>query len=194
MYRFTHTAPLALMVYADPGEDRSGPPLSQGFLAVLIRTVAAEYCDDPTLAALEQMQPELWYHGQNLETVLNRFEEQDPALPAEIGKTIYYTLHTELKALGMQTPSDVIATLPQMWQHVTRGDSGGWRVRSLAPGQAIIEASQPYNCRFEEGAVQGALEGFDATNVVIDHSACMRRGADCCVFAITWQTAVEDHG
>jgi hypothetical protein len=186
VYRFQRSAPIDPTIYPDPYPDRSGPPLSQGFVLVLINTVAAEYCHPETLAFLDQVHPTAWYHGQNFESILNHFEAQDPALPIEIGKNIYYTLRSQFAAMGIKTPTDVIQTLPAMWQHVTRGDSGEWRDTLLGPGRARLEAEQPYNCLFEQGAVQGALEAFDASNVQIAHSQCMRRGAPCCVFEISW--------
>lgn len=187
MYRFSPTPVLDLATYPDPGPDRSGPPLSQGFVLLLISTVAAEYCSPETLSALAGIDPNGWYSGQLLESVLSDFEQRDPALPAEIGKNIYYTLGGQFTAMGLRTPSDVITTLPSMWQFVTRGDSGEWRSELLGPGRARLEAEQPYNCMFEQGAVQGALEAFDAYDVQIEHAQCARHGAPCCVFDISWR-------
>lgn len=190
MYRFQRSAPLDLTVYPELSQDhRSGPPLSQGFVLTLISTVAAEYCQPATLDALAQVDPNAWYHGQILESVLNQFEDQDPMLPAEIGKNIYYSLRSQFTAMGLSTPVDVINTLPMIWQHVTRGESGGWRTTHVAPHTARLEVAQPYNCRFEEGALVGALEAFDATDVQVEHQQCMRNGAACCVFNVSWQDA-----
>lgn len=187
MYQFQHSAPIELIAYPDPGADRSGIPLSQGFVLVLINTLAAEYCSPATQALLDQADPTAWYNGQHFETILNEFEAQDPGLPTEIGKNIYYTLRSQFVAMGLQTPDDVLQTLPGMWQHVTRGDSGEWRTELLGPGRARLEVAQPYNCLFEQGAVQGALEAFEAYDVVIQHSQCIRTGAPFCVFDVSWK-------
>lgn len=187
MYRFSQQAVLDLSTYPDPGPARVGPPLSQGFVLVLISTVAAEYCTPELRHLLAQVDPNAWYHGEVLEGILSDFEARDPALPAEIGKNIYYTLRGQFLAMGLRTPADVIRTIPMIWQHVTRGDSGEWRTELLGPGRARLEVDQPYNCRFEEGAVQGALEAFDAYDVRIEHSACARNGAPFCIFNVTWR-------
>jgi len=187
MHHFHHREPLDLTTYEDPSvENRTGVPLSQGFVLTLISTVAAEYCSPTTLAAIEQIDPNAWYHGQLLESVLNEFEERDPTLPAEIGKNIYYTLRSQFIELGMRSPTDVITTLPLVWRAVTRGDSGEWRSLMIKPGQAHVEAEQPYNCLFEQGALQGALEAFDAWDVRIAHTTCMRRGDAYCTFEVAW--------
>jgi hypothetical protein len=187
MYRFSRREPLDLTVFPEPpNDDRTGPPLSQGFVLTLIGTVTAEYCTPETLAAIEQIDPGCWYHGQLLESVLNEFEERDPALPVEVGKNIYYSLRSQFTAMGMRTPADVVTTLPAAWLVVTRGDSGEWRSKVLGPGKAHVEAEQPYNCLFEQGALEGALEAFDASDVRIAHTTCMRRGDRCCTFDVTW--------
>jgi hypothetical protein len=188
VYTFQPSPSLDTTRYPEPPlSDRSGPPLSQGFVLTLIATVAAEYCSEETLSVLNQVEPLAWYHGELLEGVLDEFERCDPALPAEIGKNIYYTLRSQFMAMGIVTPTDVVNTLPAVWQHVTRGDSGEWRSTIVGPGHARIEVDQPYNCHFEEGALQGALEAFDAFDVEIDHSQCKRHGAPFCVFDVRWQ-------
>lgn len=187
MYRFQNHAPLDTTVYEPtPHDDRSGTPLSQGFVLTLISVVAAECCSPATLDVVEQVDADSWYHGQLLESVLQEFEAKDPQLPAEIGKNIYYTLRSQFTAMGLKTPEDVISTLPMLWQHVTRGASGEFRTHMVGPRHARLELEQPYNCRFEHGAIQGALEAFDATDVRLDHQQCMRDGASCCIIEAQW--------
>lgn len=188
MYRFQQYAPLDLTPYAEPpAEDRSGPPLSRGSLLTLFSTVAAEHFSPERLELLMQADPEAWYHGQLFETLLNEFERQDPELPGELGKNIYYMLRSQFIALGLSKPADVISTFPWLWKHVTRGDSGEWRSELIGPQEARLELEQPYNCRFEQGAVQGALEAFDALDVAIEHVECMRDGRPACVLLIRWK-------
>lgn len=187
MYRFQPQSTIDLTSYVDPGTDRSGPPLSQGFVLTLISTVASEYCEPDMLTQLEQTDPNSWYHGQVLEAILDGFEARDAELPAEIGKNIYYTLQSQFRSFGIASPEDVVRTLPSIWQHVTRGASGEWRLVAVEPGHARFEVEQPYNCRFEQGALQGALEAFDARNVRIEHAECMRNGSPFCVFAVNWE-------
>lgn len=188
VYRFEPSAPLDFTPYPEPDPaDRSGPPLSQGFLLTMINTVAADHCSPELCDQLMQVDPEAWYHGQLFETILNDFESKEAGLPAEIGKNIYYMMRSEFTAQGLQTPTDVIKTIPYVWLHVTRGDSGKWRTEITGPRQARIEMEQPYNCRFESGAVQGALEAFDALAVEIEHLECMREGSPCCILEARWQ-------
>lgn len=187
MFRFQRHAPPDLMLYSPPPVDhRDGPPLSQGFVLTLINTVAAEHCTPEMKTWLDQVDPNGWYHGQLLETVLNTFEDLDPDLPNEIGKNIYYTLQTQFAAMGIRTPDDVITTMPGLWQHVTRGDAGYWRIELCEPGHARLEGAQPFNCLFEHGAVHGAMEAFDAVDVQITHEQCMRRGDRSCMLDVRW--------
>ncbi|NOK58196.1 MAG: hypothetical protein GFH27_549279n3 [Chloroflexi bacterium AL-W] len=187
MYKFERRVPLDFTPYPEPPmDDRTGPPLSQGVILTLINTVAVEYCTPEMRKALNDVDPNTWYHGQVLESILNEFEDQDPTLPQEVGKNIYYTLRSQFISLGMQTPSDVITTIPLVWNLVTRGDSGEWRTKMLGPGKAHVELEQPYNCMFEHGGLLGALECFDATDVQLEHVKCMRRGDPYCVFEVTW--------
>ena len=188
MYRFERHAPLDTTPYPDPADDdRKGPPLSQGFLLTMIGTLAAEHCSPETLEAFSDIEPNTWYHGQLLESVLNDFEDQDAELPVDIGKNIYYTLRSQFRSMGLSEPKDVIATMPSLWQHVTRGDSGEWRSSFHSPQHATVELEQPYNCHFEAGALHGALEAFDATDVIVKHVQCMRDGAPCCILDVSWQ-------
>jgi hypothetical protein len=187
MYRFKPRAPFDLTVY-DPDEvGPDGPPLSQGFILSLISLVASEYCSQETLEMLEQLDGYSWYLGQNLETILTELEEKDPTLVMDIGKNIYYSLRAQFKDLNIHTPEDVILTLPQVWKQVTRGDSGWWTSSIPRPYFAIVEAHQPYNCLYEQGALQGSMEAFDAQDVQIKHVTCMRRGDSCCTFEVTWK-------
>ncbi len=187
MYTFAHTAPFDIKVYVDPGDDRTGMPLSQGAILTLIAVTASEYLDPDVIKKIEQVDPVAWYAGQSLETILNAFEDHDPRLVIDLGKNIYYTLETQFRAIGIETPADVIKTIPLLWQQVTRGDSGEWRSRMIGEHEAHVEMEQPYNCQFEQGAIQGALECFDASNVDIQHTTCLRRGDRCCTLAIKWQ-------
>lgn len=188
MYQFEQTAPLDMTMYPDPGlEDRSGPPLSQGFVLNLIDTVASEYCTEEMQDKLAEVEPTAWYHGQTLETILNHFESQSPKLVRDIGKNIYYTLQAQFMEMGINSSEDVVTTLPNIWPYLTRGDSGHWNVRSIEGKHAFIELVQPFNCLFEDGAFQGAMECFDAHNVAIEHTQCMRQGAECCVLDVTWE-------
>ncbi len=187
MYRFEHSAPLDTTVYPEPAaEDRSGPPLTQGTIYLLMDTVASDYCTPEMQDALEEIEPTEWYHGQLLETILNHFEDENAERVIDIGKNIYYTLQHQFMEMGLRTPADVIKTMPMLWLHVTRGDSGVWRSELISDHEGIVEMEQPYNCHFEQGALQGALECFDAKNVQIDHSQCMRNGAPYCRMVVTW--------
>ncbi len=188
MYQFDPQVPLEVLEYPEPAAtDRSGPPLTQGVIFMLISTTAAEHCSPEILALFDDIKPEGWYDGQLLESVLNSFEQQNPRLVVDIGKNIYYTLEGQFRTMGLTSATDVINTMPMLWQAVTRGASGEWRSSMLGPHEAQIEMEQPYNCRFEEGAIQGALECFDAANVSINQHHCMRDGAPYCTLNITWQ-------
>ena len=97
---------------APAAADRTGPPLSQGFLFTMVATVAGDHCSPEILDALSRIDPDAWYHGQLLE---------------------------------------------------------------------------PYNCHFEEGAIVGLLEAFEARNVRIEHGPCRRADAPFCVFDARWE-------
>jgi hypothetical protein len=172
-----------------PIGDRSGPVLGQGFVLTMISTIAAEHASPETLKVIERVEPYAWYHGQLLESVLNEFEDRDPALPLEIGKNLYYMLRPQFVELGIITPADVVQQIPLMWNQVTRGDSGEWRSTMFNDHHARMEMEQPFNCHFEEGAVHGALEAADATDVRVEHTQCMRDGAPFCVLDVQWQGA-----
>jgi hypothetical protein len=186
MYRFQRHAPLDPTPYAAPAaDDRTGPPLSQGFIFTMVATVAAGHLTPEMTAVLEQIDPDAWYHGQLLETLLNRFEDLDPALPAYIGRNIYFMWRSQLEALGFRTAAAVMEAVPSLWRQATRGDGGEWRA-VVGPQHAHLEAEQPYNCTFEAGTIRGLLEAYEATNVRIVHAPCMRDGAPFCVLDVRW--------
>jgi hypothetical protein len=187
MFRFQPRAPFDLTVYDGDNVGPQGPPLSQGFILSLISLVASEHCKPETLEMLDQLETYSWYHGQNLETILTEMEELNPTLVIDIGKNIYYSLRSQFVAMNIHTPEDVILTLPEVWKVVTRGDSGWWKSHIPRPYFAIVEAQQPYNCLYEQGALQGSIEAFEAQDVHVEHVTCMRRGDSCCTFEISWK-------
>lgn len=187
MERFVPRAPFDFTPHQPPAaEDRTGPPLTQGFLFTLLSTVAAPYLGEATLAALAAVDPDAWYLGQDLETILTELEAQDPALPGVIGRTLYFMLRGEMEKHGILTGEQAIAVLPSLWVQATRGDSGVWRSELLGPGRARVEMAQPYNCRFEEGALRGFMEAYELEDVQIVHRPCMREGAPRCVLEVKW--------
>ena len=187
MHSFARSAPLDLAPVVAPSiEDRTGPPLSQGLLFTMIATVASEHCTPEILDALSRVEPDAWYHGQLLESILTHFEEKDPTLVQHIGRNIYFFMRSQLLAQGVTSPRAVLEGIPHIWRQVTRGDGGDWTA-IVGPKRARLEACQPYNCLFEEGTVRGLVEALDARNVRIDHGPCMRDGAPSCVFEIRWE-------
>ena len=186
MYRFEIHAPLTATVIAAPAEDdRTGPPLSQGFLFTMVSTVASAHLGPDALRLLARIDPDAWYHGQLLETLLAQLEEKDPNLPAQLGRNIYFMWRSQLEALGFRSASAVLEAIPSLWTTATRGDCGEMRA-VVGPRRAHLEMEQPYNCMFEAGTVRGLLEAYDATNVRIAHTPCMRDGAPFCVLECRW--------
>ncbi len=187
MYGFHHPA-FDLTPYPDrPWDDRQGPPLSQGLLLLVLTTLAAEYCPPDMLTVLSRIDPTAWYHGHALEEVLTIFETQDPQLPTEIGKTIFYNVRNQLWWQSLDTPTAALMALPTLWEQITRGTSGSWQVKMIGRRRALIEVAQPYNCRFVQGLIHGTLEAVDALDVQITHRSCMRQGAAWCTYEVSWQ-------
>ena len=186
MYEFQRHAPLdATPIVPSAEDDRTGPPLSQGFVLTMVATVAGERASPEVRELLGRIDPDAWYHGQLFESVLERFEDLDPSLPQHMGRNIYFMWRSQLEALGFRTAGAVMAAVPALWRQVTRGDSGEWRV-AVGPQRAHFEMEQPYNCMFEAGTIIGLLEAYDATNVRLAHSPCRRRGAPFCVLEVRW--------
>lgn len=188
VYVFAPDQPLDLTTYTPPAaDDRTGPPLSRGSLTVLLATVAGADLSPETRATLRKVDPDAWYHGQLLETVLRELEAKNPALPELMGRNIYFMSRGLFEALGLTTASAVIQALPRFWFEGTRGDGGVFRVEMLGERHARVEAEQPYNCLFEMGAVRGCCESFDAYDVEIEHRGCMRKGQPFCTFEVRWK-------
>lgn len=188
VFRFAQGVPLDVTVWPDPGiEDRSGPPLSQGVLFTMLGMVAGEHLAPAQLDLLSGLDPNAWYHGQLLETMLQALETRDPSLPRSVGRSVYLLLRARLEGLALHSPSDVIAHLGPMWPHVTRGDTGEIRSTLLGRQHAQVELQQPFNCRFEEGTIVGFVESHGGADLVVAHDTCMRRGAPSCVLDLRWR-------
>jgi hypothetical protein len=187
MHRFARHAPLKAVPFpALPVEHRSGPALSQGRIFKLVATAAGEQLSPEALAVVDEMEPEVWYDAQLLESMLSQLEDRDPGLPLSVGRLAHLLLRKELRQMGLGSPANALAALPGIWMHITRGDAGAWRTTLLGPQAARMELEQPHNCRFEEGGIIGLLEVYDATDIAIDHRPCMRDGAPSCVLDIRW--------
>jgi hypothetical protein len=159
--------------------------LTQGFLFTMVSTIAADHCSAEVRNLLAGIDPNAWYHGQLLETIVNQLEDQDPSLPEWLGRNIHFMLRSQLDVLGVRDATSVMEAVPAIWRSATRGDGGEWRA-AVGPRRAHLEAEQPYNCLFEAGAVRGLLEAYDAFNVRITHNPCMRAGAPFCVMDVRW--------
>lgn len=190
MYLFARNSGLDLTTYKEPSlEDRSGPPLSQGFLLTLISMVIGGRCSQPTLDRLAAIDPNAWYHGQLVESVLDEAARHDADAPLQLGRAVYFMLPSQVRALD--TPERFFAGLPALWVQVTRGDSGWFRCSHYTPGSARVELAQPYNCEFEEGAVLGFLDGIGCEQLVSKHVSCLRKGAPFCTLEVTWNAAAK---
>jgi hypothetical protein len=187
MFKFQRQAPLDTTVFDDPGmTNRSGPPLTRGSLFTLLSTVAAEDLSAEAHALLRRLDADSWYHGQFLETLLNMLEERDPDLPEFVGRNIYFMFRTPLQQVGINSASDLVKSMPSIWVFATRGDCGEFRSRMIAERHWIVEGEQPYNCRFEEGALRGFIEAFDGHDVKINHTTCRRKGDPFCTYEVRW--------
>ncbi|HRI50289.1 MAG TPA: hypothetical protein PLW65_08905 [Pseudomonadota bacterium] len=113
--------------------DRSGPPLSQGFLLTLISMVSGSRCSPATLEALTAVVPDAWYHGQVLEAILDEAAQKAADAPYQLGRAVYFMLPAQLRQLD--TPESFFATLPTLWTQVTRGDAAGPGSRPARPGR-----------------------------------------------------------
>jgi hypothetical protein len=195
MHRLQRRAPLEVIVVDPPPVDvRSGPPLDPGAIFLMLATVAADHLRPEELALLDGIEPDTWYHGQLLETLINDLEERDPSLPTFIGRGIYYMFRPLMRQFGIRTAQEGLLALPAFYRNGTRGDNGEWRVEVKGPGRVRIEGEQPYNCHFEEGGLIGLLEGLEAEDVQIEHAQCMRNGAPFCVFEVQFREGTRDIG
>ena len=187
MERFQRHAPLELVTYPEPPiEDRSGPALSSGGIFKLLATVAADELSPAALDLLDRIDPEAWYRGQILESLLSELEDRDPGLPYTVGRLTNLLMREDFRRLGLTSPERMLEHLPGLWPKFTRGDTGWWRTHILGPGRARVEMQQPYNCRFEAGGLFGMLESCYLTDLTLDHPVCMRDGAEFCVLEVRW--------
>jgi hypothetical protein len=168
-------------------DNRSGPPLTRGSLYKLLSTVAAGDLPAEDANALREIDGDAWYLGQALETLVNKLEDKDPALPELLGRNIYFMFRTPLRDIGITTATALVSGLPSMWVFATRGSSGAWRATQRGQWHWIVEAEQPYNCLFEAGGLRGFIEAFDGFDVEIEHTTCVRRGDRFCTFDVKWQ-------
>jgi hypothetical protein len=187
MHRFERSAPLeAIRFPAPPVEDRNGPPVGRGLIYRMIGMVAAEHCTPEMLELFSRLDPDGWYHGQLLETLINHLETIEPELPREVGASFYTVIHDRFRDRGITTPEALIASYPLLWRLGARGDTGEVRAQMVGLQRARVEMEQSYNCRFWEGALRGNLEAVGAERVQIEHAPCMRTGAPCCVLDARW--------
>ncbi len=187
MHTFARHAPLDVTPFDDPGEDRSGPPLSRGSLFTLLGTVAGEALPPEAHAAIRRLDANTWYHGQLLETLLNMIEDYDPEMPEFVGRNIYFMFRGQLEQVGIAGATAIVKALTPTWIFVTRGDSGEMRSRMVSERHWIIEAEQPYNCLFEGGSFRGFIEAFDGHDVKIEHLTCRRNGDPFCTYDVRWE-------
>lgn len=188
MHTFVRNAPLDLTARPEPAvSDRSGPPLSQGFLFTLIGMVASDLCSEATLETITQADPDLWYPGQALESVLDEVGRKSPRGAFRVGHSVYFMLPDKLREIGIVDAASFFRILPSLWQNVTRGDSGHFETQMLGDKMARVDMVQPYNCEFEEGALVGFLEGLGHREVTTQHTTCMRLGEPACKILISWK-------
>src|SRR5215203_1931320 len=147
MFRFQPDAPLDTTTFTPASvDDRTGPPLTQGLLFTLFATVASDRFTPEELAMLSAIDPNAWYHGQLLESLLARLEARDSSSPYSLGRSTYVMLRGELMKSGLMTATQALTAIPFIWKNVTRGDCGEWRVSMTGPLRAHMDLEQPHNC------------------------------------------------
>lgn len=187
MFKFQRQTTLDLTTYPEPApSDRSGPPLSQGFMYSLLAMVSAEMLPEQSIEQLAEIHGPSWYHGQLLESLLQQAEEAHPGSSYSLGRSAYFILTKQLQAMGIATAQQMFAALPGIWQNVTRGDSGVFRTVSCTEDSAVVEMEQPYSCSFEEGALVGFLDGLGCTSITSKHLGCMKHGSPFCTAEFHW--------
>lgn len=188
MFTFARFAPLDTTVYEDPGiHNRVGPPLTRGSLFTLLGTVAGDALSPEARAAIRRLDSEAWYHGQLLETLLNMLEEKEPEMPEFVGRNIYFMFRTPLQQTGINSATDLLKGMPDIWLFATRGDGGQWRSRRVSEKHWVLEGEQPYNCMFEGGGLRGFIEAFDGHDVKIQQTTCRRQGHPFCTYDVRWE-------
>lgn len=135
---------------------------------------------------LETIDPDGWYPiGKMLDFMAIIERTVGDVGLRKVGRTLFKLSHEERLKEVARSARDVIYGIDGMYHHANRGVAiGGWRVRSFSPGAAELEKTTPHPCMLEEGILGAALRAVGAP-ATITQDACMRTGADHCLFVIS---------
>ena len=95
-------------------------------------------------------------------------------------------------ALGLMTPSAAYTFMGKLYPHVSRSIT--METRKIGPRQIQAVAIQnpgikekPYQCEYRLGAFEGTAKLFTKKLATIEHTTCMHRSGDRCIYEISWE-------
>jgi hypothetical protein len=135
---------------------------------------------------LRAVKPTDWYPVEWLLHLMDTLDEQVGYYGLiRMGRALFKMSHEERLKQTAKSARDVIYGIDTMYHFANRGDRiGGWSVLSFEPGHAELEKTTPHHCVMEQGILSAALTTVGCT-ATVSQRACVRDGAEACVYTIT---------
>ncbi len=135
---------------------------------------------------LRSVDPNGWYPIGWLLDLMDKLDSQLGHYSLlRMGRMLFKLSHEERLLEVARSARDVIYGIDGMYHHANRGTGiGGWRVLKFEAGHAELEKTTPHHCVMEQGILSAALSAVKCPGIVVQ-AACLRTGADACVFAVT---------
>jgi hypothetical protein len=161
-------------------------PECQGKNLVIIGSAASTHLDEDTKSQLSDIDADQWYPASQLETIIEQAIAAGPRIGRIIGRSVIYAIKKDLKHMGVDSPESALRTLPQAYESFNRGDGIGQWQPEVNEGSAVISDTTLYDCRFNQGIIEGMVLAFGGRITSFEHQECRRDGAEACRSVITW--------
>jgi hypothetical protein len=144
-----------------------------------------------TFLRLEKVHEEAWYPASWLIEMTDEIERRVGRFALrQVGRKAFTRSQRAIVRKTVHCARDILYGMNEMYRRVNRGTGiGRWSVLEFAPGRASVEKTTPHHCVMVEGILLEALATIGVP-AVIEQSACIREGADSCIFLIS--SSIDD--
>lgn len=161
-------------------------PETIGRNIIITGSAASSHLDEETKASLGDLDPEAWYPIERLLPIIDKAVAAGPRTARIVGRSVIYALKKKLKEMGIDTPEKALVQLEEAYRTFNRGDGMGHWHTEISDDSAVITDTTIYDCRFNEGIIEGLVMAFGGRFTEFSHERCRRDGNEACRYVISW--------
>ncbi len=104
-----------------------------------------------------------------------------------IGNRAYDQMVADASLSSNPGPLEMMEQLAQVASVMIQDPRGrGWEIREAGEGRIVMRRTQSFNCILQEGLLQSLIKRCGVALAIVNHSSCVRKGAEFCDYEVTW--------